>query len=106
MPLTLTQTPGGILHYTFAGAIGVSGAPASQSLNLTAFPLYVRRDPNFASQLNVVIKSLVSGVSNATNLVVVNDADGVPVSATFDVTSNNVNNNVNIFVWLTASTVR
>lgn len=104
--LSLTQTPGGILHYTYAGAIEVAGNPAVQSVDLTAFPIYVRQDPNFANQLNVVIKALESGVSNATDLQVVNDSNGIPVSASFNVVSDDVSNDVSIFVWLTQSIVR
>lgn len=106
MPLPLTQTPGGIQHFTYNGPIGVVGAPAQQTFDLTVFKEYLRKDQFFGDQLAIIVKSLDAAVSDATNLVITNGTDGLPAVATFDVFSSDINALVSAFVSVRHSPIR
>lgn len=103
--LPLTQTPGGIQHYTYTGPIGVVGAPAVQSIDITAFPEVLRRDPRFTDQFELIVKALDEGVSNVTNIVFTN-VNNVPVLASFDVDSTDDTAEVALFASVRHSIMR
>jgi len=106
MVLPLTQTPGGILHYTYIGPVGVAGNPAQQTLDLTVFPKTIRMDPHFDDQLEIIVKSQDTDLSNASNLVITNDSEGLPAVATFDVVSTDATAEINVYVSVRHSVIR
>lgn len=51
MSLPLTLLPGGVHVCGYLGPVGVTGAPALQQFDLTAFPKNIRAEPGFREQL-------------------------------------------------------
>ena len=63
--LSLTRTPGGVLHFTYDGPCGVSGVAPLVQFDLTAFQKSVRADRSFREQLLVEIEAQSSDVTDA-----------------------------------------
>lgn len=54
---------GGAHTYVYQGNVGVSGSVQNLNIDLTAIPIYIRRDPDFIPMLWVIFKSLSDDIT-------------------------------------------
>lgn len=95
-----TLIAGSTNHATFQGACGIAGVAQDLYIDLTCFAENIRLDPNFSSQLYVIVKSLSDGLSQVgpTNPASVTTVDEENEYTTIQVTSDNVANQFLVIV--------
>jgi hypothetical protein len=97
MPLSLTQIPGGVHFFTYVGPIGVVGAPAKQTVDLTLIPKNVRESTKFREQIYTLWQALDANCTfidgNGDRVL---PAEGLPEELEVDVFSTDENAQVSL----------
>lgn len=103
-----TVITGGIYHFRYSGAIGVSGVAQNLNIDLTQIQLQLRTSANFTNQLQVEVKALDTGITDVSPAILAtSDFHGSPIEyVTVQVTSDSVANECMILVTLPQSSIR
>jgi len=105
MTLPMTLPDGGYLRLSFEGEVGVSGAGVTQRWDLTAFPEYIRADPNFKASLVVLARPSGSGITAMSPDVAFEPAAGVPETLVLSLDAAAVTDELSLIVWFLHSAI-